>query len=248
MQLLIAHNDAEVGEQLMSMVKEYTTHQCSLVQSGSAADCWAREHDRCGLLLTQLDGTDLDGLLLGGLLGETFPGLQTLFLPAYSAADQQVEIEATKVFPEPIDGERLLEAIERVNEPKPETPDLFHVLDLLQMLCLSRRRGAIQVVQPNRNAIVYLRDGRIVHAEGAVATGFDALLEIVGWGRVEFAYDPSLEAAETLSMPWDELLVQAIARHEKKNLQIRTSLPRSGVATGTPTPKKRGLLSALRWL
>lgn len=249
MQLLIAHDDAEVGEQLMSMVTGYTTHQCGLVRSIAAADRWAREHDRCGLLLTQPDGTEVDGLLLGGSFGETFPGLQTFFFPAYPATDQQVEIEATKVFPEPIDGERLLEAIEKVVEPKPDTPDLFHVLDLLQMLCLSGRRGAVQVVQPNRNAIVHMRDKRVVHAEGAVTTGVDALLEVVGWGLVEFAYNPSIEASETMSMPWDELIVQAVARHKKKDLQIRAStLPKFGANNGASTPKKRGLFSALRWL
>ena len=56
MQLLIVHDDAEVGEQLMSMVKDYTAHQCDLVESDAAALRWAREHARCGLLLAQLEG------------------------------------------------------------------------------------------------------------------------------------------------------------------------------------------------
>ena len=70
MQLLIVHDDAEVGEQLMSMVKEYTAHQCDLVENDAAAHRWAQERDQCGLLLTQLEGTAVDGLTLGGSLSE----------------------------------------------------------------------------------------------------------------------------------------------------------------------------------
>jgi DNA-binding NtrC family response regulator len=107
MQLLIVHDDAEVGEQLMSMLKEYTAYRCDLVESDAAAHRWAAEHDRCGLLLAQLKGTGVDGLMLGGSLSEIFPGLQTFFLPAYPAGEQQLEIADPKIFPEPIDGSEL---------------------------------------------------------------------------------------------------------------------------------------------
>jgi Domain of unknown function (DUF4388) len=248
MQLLIVHDDAEVGEQLMGMVKEYTAHQCDLVESDAAAHRWAREHDQCGLLLTQLEGTAVDGLMLGGSLSEIFPGLQTFFFPAYPAAEQQLEIAKTRVFPEPIDGERLLEAIENVAELGSEAPDLFHVLDVLQMCCLSGRRGAVQMVQPTRNGIVYLRDGKIVHAESAAAGGTAALLEIVAWGLIEFAYDPSARAPETISMPWDDALLQAIGRHKEKKLQegAEPKLTEPGATARTPPPKKRGFFGALR--
>ena len=247
MQLLIVHDDAEVGEQLMSMVKDYTAHQCNLVESDAAAHRWAREHDRCGLLLAQLEGAAVDGLSLGGSLSEIFPGLQTFFFPAYPAAEQQLEIAKTKIFPEPIDGERLLEAIETLAEPGPDAPDLFDVLDVLQMCCLSRRRGAVQIVKQTRDGIVYLYDGKIVHAEAAAARGTEALREIVAWGLVEFAYDPSARASETISMPWDEALVQAVVRDNEKKLQEGTE-PKLGEAseiTGPP-PKKRRFFGALR--
>ena len=248
MQLLIVHDDAEVGEQLMSMVKEYTAHQCDLVESDAAAHRWAQERDQCGLLFTQLEGTAVDGLTLGGSLSEIFPGLQTFFFPAYPAAEQQLEVAKTKVFPEPIDGERLLEAIENVAKLGSKGPDLFHVLDVLQMCCLSGRSGAVQMVEPTRSGIVYLRDGKIVHAESAAADGTAALLEIVAWGLIEFAYDPSARAPETISMPWDEALVQAIVAHKEKKVRegAEPKLAEPSVTTRMPLPKKRGFFSALR--
>lgn len=248
MQILIVHDDAEVGEQLMSMVKGYSAHQCDLVESDEAALRWAREHARCGLLLAQLEGPVVDGLTLGGSLSEIFPGLQTLFFPAYPATEQRIEITETKVFPEPIDGERLLQAIESAAEAGSGARDLFHVLDVLQMCCLSGRSGAVQIVRQTGSGIVYLRDGKIVHAEGATTRGTEALREIAAWDRVEFAYDSSMRAPETISMPWDEALAQAVVleKEEKPVADVPPPFQEPAAAGGVLPPKKRGFLGALR--
>ena len=248
MQLLIVHDDAEVGEQLAGMVADYTEHECDLGASDAAAQQWAQKHARCDLLLAQLDGAGVDGLTLGGTLSEIFPGLQVLFLPGYPASEQRLEIGRTKVFPEPIDGERLLEAIESAAGAEPGAPDLFHVLDVLQMCCLSKRSGAIQVVQEEHSGIVYLRDGKIVHAEGATTRGTQALLEIAGWGEIEFAYDESVRAAETILTPWDEALVQAVIQHQKEKAGAEEPpvFQPSSEVEPVASPKKRGFFGALR--
>ncbi len=133
MQLLIVHDDAEVGEQLVQMVKEYTEHNCGFAKSDAGALDWARGVSRCSLLITQLRGNKVDGLSLGGSLSEIFAGLQTMFLPSYAATEQRIDLTNTKVFPEPIDGERLLNAIARAEEHRQTGMDLFHALDVLQM-------------------------------------------------------------------------------------------------------------------
>lgn len=251
MQVLIVHDDAEVAEQLMSMLKDYTAHQCAVVESDATALRWAREHAHCGLLLAQLQGSSgVDGLTLGGPLAEIFPGLQTLFLPPYPAAARRLKIAKTKVFPEPIDGERLLEAIEVAAEEEPDAPDLFQVMDVLQMVCLSERTGAVQVVSQTRSGIVYLRDGRIVHAEGPGTRGLEALLEIASWGLVEFAYDGAVRAPETISMPWDEALMSAeVHSREEKSREggpLPFGQPDAAPVPALSRPEKRGFFSALR--
>jgi len=218
MQLLIVHDDAEVAEQLARMVKDYTTHDCDFLVNDAAALAWAGTHSHCRLLITQLEAANVDGLALGGSLSERFPGLQTLFLPAYSATDQLLEITNGKVFPEPIDGERLLNTIERASLAPNGAPDLFHVMDVLQMCCLSGCTGAIQVVKKATSGIVFLRYGKIVHAEAASARGTAALFEITSWELVEFAYDRSFHQAESIAMPWDETLVQAVARRREEKI------------------------------
>jgi hypothetical protein len=208
----------------------------------------AKARPPCELLLAQLEGPGVDGLTLGGVLSEIFPGLQVLFLPAYPAAEQRLQIAKTKVFPEPIDGERLLEAIETAASAEAGAPDLFHVLDVLQMCCLSKRSGAVQMVKEAKSGIVYLRDGKIVHAEAAVTRGTAALLEIASWGDIEFAYDASERAPETISLPWDEALIQAAVRaKEGKARDVLTAAIETPTASGEgPVPKKPGFFAALR--
>jgi len=248
MQILIVHDDAEIGEQLTGMLKEYTAHPCDLVESDAVALRWAREHARCGLLLAQLEGSAVDGLTLGGSLGEIFPGLQTLFFPAYRSAEERIEIAETKVFPEPIDGERLLKAIESAAAAGSGAADLFHVLDVLQMCCLSGRSGAVQIVKQTRSGIVYLRDGNIVHAEGAATRGSEALLEIASWDLVEFAYDSSVHAPETIAMPWDEALAQAVVpqKEEKPVEDAPPPVEKQVAPAAAPPQRKRGFFGALR--
>jgi Domain of unknown function (DUF4388) len=212
MQLLIVHRDAELGAQLVQMVKDYTTHDCDIVDSEAGALAWARRHSRCAFLLTQLEATAVDGLRIGGSLSENFPGLQTAFLPAYPRSEQRLEVEETKVFPEPIDGEALLATIARAERAATGAPDLFHVVDVLQMCCLSRCNGAVQIVTGEESGIIFLRDGQIVHAETGTARGQQALVEMVAWGFVEFAYDRTIGApVETITTAWDTALIEAVA-------------------------------------
>jgi len=218
MQLLIVHRDHEMGEALVQMVKSYTRHQCQLVRGNGAAIDWARRHQHCNLLLTQLEAEAIDGLALGSSLSEIFPTLQVLFFPNYPAAERRLEIAETKVFPEPIEGDDLLGAIERAENAPPDATDLFHVVDVLQMCCLSRRNGALQLVKESKSGLAFLRNGKIVHAETTTERGREALFEMVTWEFVEFAYERSVRPPiETIIANWDDLLIDAVTAHKQES-------------------------------
>jgi CheY-like chemotaxis protein len=218
MQLLIVHRDSEMREALVQMVKSYTRHQCELVGSDVAAMDWARRHQQCNLLLTQLEADGIDGLALGSSLSEIFPALQVLFFPNYPAAERRLEIAETKVFPEPIKGDDLLAAIERAENAPPNAPDLFHVVDVLQMCCLSRRNGALQLVKEAKSGLVFLRGGKIVHAETTTARGRDALIEMVSWESIEFAYERSVRPPlETITAAWHDVLIDVVTAGKQEN-------------------------------
>lgn len=218
MQLLIVHHDPEMGDALVQMVKNYTRHYCDLVSNDAGAMDWARRHQRCDLLLTQLEAEGINGLALGSALSEIFSGLQVLFFPNYTADQRRLEVTETKVFPEPISGDDLLGAIERAEQTPNNAPDLFHVVDVLQMCCLSNRNGALQMVKDGKNGLVFLRNGKIVHAEMDIARGPDALIEIASWKHVEFAYERSVRPPqETIDGPWDKILIDAINRDKEEH-------------------------------
>ncbi len=241
MQILIVHDDAEVGEQLVQMVKEYTEHHCGFASSDAKALDWARGVSRCSLLISQLRGEKVDGFSLGGSLSEMFGGLQTMFLPAYEANMQRMDLTTTKVFPEPIDGERLLKAIARAEENRQTGMDLFHALDVLQMCCLARRDGALQLVRGSQTALVFLKNGNIVHVERGAQRDAEALYEIAGWEGIEFAYDQYVRApAETLAGNWDDLLIAAVTRRKGQSVGAAPPAPAESAARpDSPAAKTR---------
>ena len=220
-QLLIVHRDADIGRQLVQLVKDYTGYESAFTRGESETLVWLRRqsgaHPR--ILLIQLDAPGLDGLVLGATLSGIFSGLQTLFFPPYSAAEQRIEVAGSKIFPEPIDGERLIAMIERSVRMVGNAPDLFHAIDVLQMCCLGKRSGGLQMVTGSQLGTVYLGDGRILHAETQSARGDDAVFEIVGWGEIEFAYDRAVNPPEeTVKRNWDELLIAAIEERQRRAL------------------------------
>jgi Domain of unknown function (DUF4388) len=225
MQLLIVHHDPEMGNALVQMVKGYTRHHCQLVPSDAAAIDWARRHQRCDLLLTQLEAEGINGLVLGSAMSEIFSGLQVLFFPNYSADKRWLEIADTKVFPEPIVGDDLLAAIERAEKTLTGAPDLLHVVDVLQMCCLNRCSGAVQMAKDENIGLVFLRNGRIVHATKTTACGSEALSEIVAWKYVEFAYERSVRPPpETVTAPWHEILIEAVTGEKQAQKSHRQSV------------------------
>jgi hypothetical protein len=224
MQLLIVHRDPDMGDALVQMVKNYTRHFCHIVSSDASAMDWARRHRRCDLLLTQLEAEGINGLTLGSALSEIFSGLQVLFFPNYAANERRLDVVDTKIFPEPIVGDDLLGAIERAEQAPADAPDLFHAADVLQMCCLSRRNGAVQMVKDGQSGLVFLRHGRIVHGETTASRGRDALFEIVAWKYVEFAYERSVRPPlETITVPWDEILIDAISGEKEEHKSQRQS-------------------------
>jgi DNA-binding response OmpR family regulator len=66
MQLLIVHEEPEIGEPLRRMVEEYSGHAAAFVPGESAALEWAEQSTECDLLITQLQSESVDGFTLAG--------------------------------------------------------------------------------------------------------------------------------------------------------------------------------------
>ncbi len=241
MQLLIVHRDAEIGQGLLGMVREYTGHAAEYLPSDAAARAWAQSRTECALLIAQLEAPGIDGLALSSSLGARFPRLQTFFLPAYAFSEQRLEVTQTKVFPEPIDGEGLLGAIERVEEGGGAT-NCFHVVDLLQMCCLSGKSGALRLIAGRETGVVFLRHGELRHAVTARARGLEAIYEMLSLGPVEFTYDAHASPAEqTIGIGWDAALVEVVLRkREEQALQPDAQEVQVAASLLSPEPDLTG--------
>ena len=83
-QLLIVHRDADIGRQLVQLVKDYTGYESAFTRSESETLVWLRRqsglHPR--ILLVQLDAAGLDGPRLfrheGLPVGPPWPDVQRL--------------------------------------------------------------------------------------------------------------------------------------------------------------------------
>jgi hypothetical protein len=216
MQLLIAHQEPEIGLALAGMVRDYTAHTADLVNSNEAALEWIDQYPKCDLLITELESEGVDGLTLATSLVEALPSLHTIFLPGFALSAQRIDVANTKIFPEPIDGERLLHAIERTAGSL-DTPNLFHVIELLQMCCLGGKSGAIHLTAGSEAAVVYLRNGELRDAQTARARGLEALSEMLRWVYVQFVYDPTGSPDEhTIDIGWDAALIEVVMREREE--------------------------------
>jgi CheY-like chemotaxis protein/predicted Ser/Thr protein kinase len=238
MHLLIVHHEEEIGQALQAMVQEYTAHTADCVTTDQAALEWAGQAAKCDLLVTQLESEGVDGLILAGSLGERFPRLHTFFLPAYPLDAQRIEVANTKIFPEPIDGERLLQAIERTAS-SPDSPDLFHIIDLLQMCCLSGKSGGVQLVVGSDAGVVYLRNGELRHVETARSRGLEAIYEMLHWRHAEFAYDANASPADqSIDISWDAALIEVVMRErEEQALQPGAAAAELEISTAMLPPE-----------
>ena len=75
----------------------------------------------------------------------------------------------------------------------------------------------------------------------------EALIEIVSWDLVEFAYDATVRGPETISRPWADVLLEAASRSKEIPPRPDTvPISKPPAAADAPVPKKRGFFSMFR--
>lgn len=127
--------------------------------------------------------------------------------------------------------------------------------DLIQLECLSGSREAVLVTSSGRQGHLFFEGGALVDARTRELAGDDAAFEIIGWKTATFgASDLPWPSRHTITLPWRELLLQAVPgydQHERArseriptknsemNTTLRSSLPDAGAAS-SPSPAASG--------
>ena len=95
--------------------------------------------------------------------------------------------------------------------------DQFDLVDIIQLCCISKRTGRLQIARGVERGVLYLRNGQIIHAVSGELVGDTAAYEIIGWSSGQFSFDDSLQPEEqTIQSGWEHLVMEAVRQRDER--------------------------------
>jgi hypothetical protein len=89
----------------------------------------------------------------------------------------------------------------------------LHLPDILQLMAASGKTGAFHLDRDGAAGLVYLRDGKIVHAALGDEQGEEAIYTLATWGKGSFRFEAGeTSPAETIARSNTSLLMEAARR------------------------------------
>ncbi|MDX1645313.1 MAG: DUF4388 domain-containing protein [Thermoanaerobaculia bacterium] len=88
--------------------------------------------------------------------------------------------------------------------------------DVIQLVAVSGKTGAFWIEDRGERGKIYLREGRIVHAETDTLVGEEAVYELATWTEAEFRFDPDdPPSRSTIERSNTSLLIEAARRTDE---------------------------------
>lgn len=112
------------------------------------------------------------------------------------------------------------------------------LVDLLQLLTMNQRSGALSVTTPGGNGEVRLADGQIVDAIYRRLDGEKALFRLLGAQEGQFAFVPGEGAARRILTPTNALLMEAMRQIDELRQLRREIAPASEVFLAHEPPSR----------
>lgn len=95
------------------------------------------------------------------------------------------------------------------------------LMDLVQLLCLSRSDVLIRLESSLRAGSIQVRSGQVCHAEADGLWGEDAFYEMVRWETGHFEMQPLMEyGSNTIKRPLEHLLIEALRRRDERESAV----------------------------
>jgi formylglycine-generating enzyme required for sulfatase activity len=94
----------------------------------------------------------------------------------------------------------------------------FPLLDVIQMACVARRDGRLDIKHNTERGRVLLKRGQIVYVKTERLTGEDALLEILCWTTGEFIFSAMRLGGwpqQNVEGSWEHLLMEAVRKRDE---------------------------------
>ena len=95
--------------------------------------------------------------------------------------------------------------------------DQFDLVDIIQMCCVGKRTGRLQIARRVERGVLYLRGGQIIHAASGGLEGEKAAYEIIGWSAGQFSFEDGVQPEEpTIQTGWEHLVMEGVRRRDEK--------------------------------
>ena len=95
--------------------------------------------------------------------------------------------------------------------------DQFDLVDIIQMCCVGKRTGRLQIARRVERGVLYLLGGQIIHAASGGLEGEDAAYEIIGWSAGQFSFEDGVQPEEpTIQTGWEHLVMEGVRRRDEK--------------------------------
>jgi hypothetical protein len=92
----------------------------------------------------------------------------------------------------------------------------LHLPDIIQLVSVSGKTGVFHLTDGDKKGQIYLKDGRIVHAELAQLSGEEAVYSLAIWKQGEFRFDATVEPSRhTIQKSNTSLLMEAARRMDE---------------------------------
>jgi formylglycine-generating enzyme required for sulfatase activity/CheY-like chemotaxis protein len=95
--------------------------------------------------------------------------------------------------------------------------DQFDLIDIIQMCCVGKRTGCLQIARGAGRGVLYLRQGQIIDAVTGDLEAQEAAYEIIGWSNGQFSFEEGVQPEEeTIHTGWEHLVMEGVRRRDEK--------------------------------
>ncbi len=95
--------------------------------------------------------------------------------------------------------------------------DQFDLVDIIQLCCISKRTGCLQISRRNERGVLYLRGGQVIQAVSGALEGEAAAYEIIGWSSGQFSFEDGVQPdSHSIYSGWEHLVMEGVRRRDEK--------------------------------
>jgi two-component system chemotaxis response regulator CheB len=188
------------------------------------------------LVVSDINMPGVSGLDLLAKVRSHYPEIKVFLITGYGTPELLKEARkggCLHFIEKPLDFEELRELINReITKDRQSgfegTLKNIQLVDLLQMCCLTTISTGIRVKKDQREGMIYIEEGEIVHSVCEDKTGEEAFYEILSWKSGSFETLGAVGVSgKTIGKNWQYLIMEALRRVDEKADEMAKVSPES---------------------